>query len=192
MASDAESDGCDGLSIFQSPKGIGGIGSDAEESEDSGEHSPCAEALDFGTFGKRARHRSGAEKRRKKRKTSRGGDDTAPTSASTGTPCTEAAQLPRKTKTCAVCGAKSTDPDPVSQRAVDRGSNDGPVKFMRWEKPDMRGSACYYCARTHERRYGDIARKDLKLKLQTKPEGDDPDPMEVFLTAREKAIEILS
>ncbi len=65
-------------------------------------------------------------------------------------------------------------------------------RFIKWEKPDGRGSCCYYCVRTHERRYASLSRKALVAKVKEKNgDPDRPNEHEKFLAAREKSIKYL-
>ena len=65
---------------------------------------------------------------------------------------------------------------------------------MRWEKPDGRGSADYYCSRVHGRRYGNLGRKELKNKSANEkpPAGsDEPSAREIFDAKRQVAVDHL-
>ena len=89
---------------------------------------------------------------------------------------------PAKPKICVCCKKTSSDPDPVA-----------PQRYMRWEKPNYRGSSDYYCARVHERRYGKLTRSQLQSLLATPaPDENTPSEMDKFMSARSKCIEILT
>ena len=93
-------------------------------------------------------------------------------------------------KTCAICGRRSTEPDPVAEQRAKRrrGKKKKRSTTLRWER---KGAACYYCSRVHERRYSGCTRKELKAKLKEKDEDGNFANKDQFEVEREKAVEIL-
>ena len=121
---------------------------------------------------RKKRHMSGAEKK-KRRKSKLDGANVGQLGQEVPPP----PQQPRIVKSCDLCGVKTTDPDPVSAARVESGRESGPGQPMKWEKPDLRGGSCYYCTRTHERRYSNKSRKALKdhLKITYDDDPEKPD-----------------
>lgn len=153
---------------------------------------------------KRARYMSGAEKRRKGKGVSevrrcRADDDDDSEDAEAGGDGDDSAgdddlalDANFKIKTCDICSAKNSDPDPVAQRLKKVSGCKKRSALLRWEKHDGRGGCCYYCARVHERRYGMKNRRELKEYLREPSDNGEVSRMEIFESERGKAIELLA
>ena len=108
-----------------------------------------------------------------------------------------------KVKHCGLCCCKNCDADPVdllrirrAKKLKKRGLGGAWVKlinFMRWEKPNGAGGSCYYCFRVYELRHPHRTRPGMKEWFnEPKAEDAQSSNKELFMIARERAIELLS